>query len=146
MANVGDSVVQMVAIDEDTGAVAYELVSGNELGKYRWVLRQRMNLLLSVCLQPNRRRLHMMKFTPVDSRNSIPVCSVQNISMLPRSDSCCFSTITGYFRISSLTGWIYVNKPLDRETVAQYRLGVRASNLVQKKRRKRRRRQGRAWS
>ncbi|XP_028399799.1 protocadherin Fat 4-like isoform X2 [Dendronephthya gigantea] len=45
-----------------------------------------------------------------------------------------------HFNISSQTGWIYVSKPLDRETMAEYRLGVRASNLVQQKRRKRRRR------
>ena len=36
MAKVGDSVVQMIAVDADTkgsGATIYELVSGNELSK-----------------------------------------------------------------------------------------------------------------
>jgi hypothetical protein len=38
MADLGDSVVQMVAIDadtEDSGATIYELVTGNESSKYR---------------------------------------------------------------------------------------------------------------
>ncbi|CAB4030250.1 protocadherin Fat 3 isoform X1, partial [Paramuricea clavata] len=80
MAKVGDSVVQMIAVDADSessGATTYELVSGHGLND---------------------------------------------------------------FRIASDTGWISVNKSLDRETVAEYRLNVRASNLVQHKRRKRRRR------
>ena len=35
LASVGDSVVQMIAVDEDTqdsGATIYELVSGNDIG------------------------------------------------------------------------------------------------------------------
>lgn len=51
----------------------------------------------------------------------------------------------GHFRISLETGWVSVNHSLDRETVEQYRLRVRASNSVGTRRRRRRRNSKLYW-